>query len=89
MTSYRVNVFGFPNAKGLADQNLGLLDQRLAYEIPHWRSFCTTDKQTELNGYMTTSQTLAATQIESFCGASLLVQAVSRFTLTDIPTIRS
>jgi carboxylesterase type B len=32
-TSYRVNVFGFPNAKGLADQNLGLLDQRLAYDI--------------------------------------------------------
>jgi carboxylesterase type B len=28
--SYRVNVFGFPNAKGLNDQNLGLLDQRKA-----------------------------------------------------------
>jgi carboxylesterase type B len=33
-SSYRLNVFGFPNAKGLADQNLGLLDQRLAYGIP-------------------------------------------------------
>lgn len=31
--SYRVNVFGFPNAKGLTDQNVGLLDQRLAYVI--------------------------------------------------------
>ncbi|KAE8845639.1 hypothetical protein P3342_005955 [Pyrenophora teres f. teres] len=32
--SYRVNIFGFPNAKSLADdeQNLGLLDQRLAVE---------------------------------------------------------
>lgn len=27
--SYRVNVFGFPNAKGLEDVNLGLLDQRM------------------------------------------------------------
>ena len=30
-SSYRVNLFGFPNAPGLTDQNLGLLDQRLAY----------------------------------------------------------
>ncbi|KAI1527174.1 PnbA Carboxylesterase type B [Pyrenophora tritici-repentis] len=32
--SYRVNIFGFPNAKSLADdeQNLGFLDQRLAVE---------------------------------------------------------
>jgi carboxylesterase type B len=30
--SYRVNIFGFPGAPGLADQNLGLLDQRLAVE---------------------------------------------------------
>ncbi|KAF1940563.1 alpha/beta-hydrolase [Clathrospora elynae] len=32
--NYRVNIFGFPNAKALADdqQNLGLLDQRLALE---------------------------------------------------------
>ncbi|PQE07358.1 chlorogenic acid esterase precursor protein [Rutstroemia sp. NJR-2017a WRK4] len=30
--NYRVNVFGFPNAKGLTDQNLGLLDQRKAVE---------------------------------------------------------
>ncbi|RMZ71844.1 para-nitrobenzyl esterase [Pyrenophora seminiperda CCB06] len=32
--SYRVNIFGFPNAQSLADdeQNLGLLDQRLAVE---------------------------------------------------------
>jgi cholinesterase len=30
--SYRVNIFGFPGAPGVADQNLGLLDQRLAVE---------------------------------------------------------
>lgn len=32
--SYRVTIFGFPNAKGLADgeQNLGFLDQRLGLE---------------------------------------------------------
>ncbi|MCJ1448985.1 MAG: hypothetical protein MMC23_009504 [Stictis urceolatum] len=30
--NYRVNIFGFPQAPGLADQNLGLLDQRLAVE---------------------------------------------------------
>ncbi|KAL2813067.1 Alpha/Beta hydrolase protein [Aspergillus cavernicola] len=30
--NYRVNVFGFPNAKGLKDQNVGLVDQRLAVE---------------------------------------------------------
>ncbi|RAO67053.1 uncharacterized protein BHQ10_003065 [Talaromyces amestolkiae] len=30
--NYRVNVFGFPNAKGLTDQNVGFLDQRLAVE---------------------------------------------------------
>ncbi|KAL2071549.1 hypothetical protein VTL71DRAFT_12784 [Oculimacula yallundae] len=30
--NYRVNVFGFPNAKGLTDQNPGLLDQRKAVE---------------------------------------------------------
>ncbi|KAK4987195.1 hypothetical protein LTR50_004796 [Elasticomyces elasticus] len=30
--NYRVNLFGFPNAKGLSDQNLGLLDQRLVVE---------------------------------------------------------
>ncbi|KAJ5100308.1 hypothetical protein N7456_006360 [Penicillium angulare] len=30
--NYRVNVFGFPNAKGLTDQNAGFLDQRLAVE---------------------------------------------------------
>ncbi|KAF4554546.1 Carboxylesterase-like protein 20 [Elsinoe fawcettii] len=30
--NYRVNVFGFPNAAGLADANVGLLDQRLAVE---------------------------------------------------------
>jgi hypothetical protein len=28
--SYRVNVFGFPAAKGLTSQNVGLLDQRKA-----------------------------------------------------------
>ncbi|KAL3471482.1 Alpha/Beta hydrolase protein [Aspergillus californicus] len=33
--NYRVNVFGFPNAKGLEDQNVGLLDQRLAVEWVH------------------------------------------------------
>ncbi|KAJ5368843.1 uncharacterized protein N7496_008603 [Penicillium cataractarum] len=33
--NYRVNVFGFPNAKGLDDQNLGFLDQRLAVEWVH------------------------------------------------------
>jgi hypothetical protein len=30
MFSYRVNVFGFPNAAGLPDKNVGLLDQRMA-----------------------------------------------------------
>ncbi|KAI1385428.1 alpha/beta-hydrolase [Hypoxylon trugodes] len=30
--NYRVNIFGFPNAVGLDDQNLGILDQRLALE---------------------------------------------------------
>ncbi|KAL9113884.1 MAG: hypothetical protein Q9227_002018 [Pyrenula ochraceoflavens] len=29
---YRLNIFGFPNAVGLTDQNLGLLDQRLGLE---------------------------------------------------------
>ncbi|CAD0053012.1 unnamed protein product [Aureobasidium pullulans] len=30
--NYRVNIFGFPNAAGLSDQNVGLLDQRAAVE---------------------------------------------------------
>jgi acetylcholinesterase len=32
--SYRLNIFGFPNARALPDgeQNLALLDQRLALE---------------------------------------------------------
>lgn len=30
--NYRVNIFGFPNAPGLPNQNLALLDQRLAVE---------------------------------------------------------
>ncbi|CAN8095427.1 unnamed protein product [Discula destructiva] len=30
--NYRVNIFGFPNAPEIPDQNLGLLDQRLAIE---------------------------------------------------------
>lgn len=30
--NYRLGVFGFPGAPGLADQNVGLLDQRLAVE---------------------------------------------------------
>ncbi|KAF3763180.1 alpha/beta-hydrolase [Cryphonectria parasitica EP155] len=30
--NYRVNIFGFPNAGGLDQQNLGLLDQRAAVE---------------------------------------------------------
>ena len=30
--NYRVNIFGFPNAAGLTDQNLGILDQRAAVE---------------------------------------------------------
>ncbi|RAK98860.1 carboxylesterase [Aspergillus ibericus CBS 121593] len=30
--NYRVNVFGFPNAAGLTEQNVGFLDQRLAVE---------------------------------------------------------
>ncbi|BCS20354.1 uncharacterized protein APUU_20786A [Aspergillus puulaauensis] len=33
--NYRVNVFGFPNSKALEDQNVGLLDQRLAVEWVH------------------------------------------------------
>ena len=31
-SSYRINIFGFPNAPGLPDQNIGLLDQRAAVE---------------------------------------------------------
>ena len=31
-TNYRVNIFGNPNARGLEQSNLGLLDQRLAVE---------------------------------------------------------
>jgi acetylcholinesterase len=30
--NFRSNIFGFPNAANLTDQNLGLLDQRLALE---------------------------------------------------------
>lgn len=30
--NYRINIFGFPNAPGLKDQNVALLDQRLAVE---------------------------------------------------------
>ncbi|KAJ6541444.1 Alpha/Beta hydrolase protein [Mycena capillaripes] len=30
--NYRLNIFGFPNARGLAEQNLGILDQRMALE---------------------------------------------------------
>jgi cholinesterase len=30
--NYRLNILGFPGAPGLPDQNLGLLDQRLAIE---------------------------------------------------------
>lgn len=30
--NYRVNIFGHPNAPGLEDQNVGLLDQRAAVE---------------------------------------------------------
>ncbi|KAM0327397.1 hypothetical protein ACHAQA_005683 [Verticillium albo-atrum] len=35
--NYRINIFGFPNARGLADgdQNLGILDQRAALEWVH------------------------------------------------------
>src|ERR1700744_3104117 len=32
VVSYRLNIFGFPNAKFFPHQNLGLLDQRLALE---------------------------------------------------------
>lgn len=32
INSYRVNIFGHPNAPGLEDQNPGLLDQRAAVE---------------------------------------------------------
>jgi carboxylesterase type B len=32
LSSYRLNVFGFPTAPGIVDQNPGLLDQRLAVE---------------------------------------------------------
>lgn len=31
MASYRINIFGFPGLPGM-DQNVGLLDQRLAIE---------------------------------------------------------
>ncbi|PVH75488.1 carboxylesterase, partial [Cadophora sp. DSE1049] len=30
--NYRINIFGYPNAAGLDEQNLGILDQRLAIE---------------------------------------------------------
>ncbi|KAF2218128.1 Alpha/Beta hydrolase protein, partial [Elsinoe ampelina] len=30
--NYRVSIFGFPGARGLSDQNLGILDQRVALE---------------------------------------------------------
>ncbi|KAK0103523.1 hypothetical protein ONS95_005544 [Cadophora gregata] len=30
--NYRINIFGYPNAAGLEEQNLGILDQRLAIE---------------------------------------------------------
>lgn len=30
--NYRLNIFGFPNAAGLDEQNLGILDQRMALE---------------------------------------------------------
>ncbi|KAJ7764638.1 Alpha/Beta hydrolase protein, partial [Mycena maculata] len=30
--NYRLNIFGFPNAAGLTEQNLGILDQRMALE---------------------------------------------------------
>ncbi|KAF7350908.1 Alpha/beta-hydrolase [Mycena sanguinolenta] len=30
--NYRLNIFGFPNARGLTEQNLGILDQRVALE---------------------------------------------------------
>lgn len=33
--NYRLNIFGFPNAAALAEQNLGILDQRLALEWVH------------------------------------------------------
>lgn len=64
--------------------------------IKDWRTIlqlgchcCTADSYLVLNGYMTTLPILAAIQIESFCGDSLLVQAVSLFTLMDILTIPS
>lgn len=41
LLSYRVNVFGFPNAAGLEAQNVGLRDQRLAYELPAIAFVCT------------------------------------------------
>ncbi|PYH84403.1 carboxylesterase [Aspergillus uvarum CBS 121591] len=34
-TNYRLNIMGFPNAAGLSDQNLGILDQRAALEWVH------------------------------------------------------
>lgn len=30
--NYRLNIFGFPNAEGLEEQNVGLLDKRMAIE---------------------------------------------------------
>ena len=30
--SYRLSVFGFPNAPGVKEENVGILDQRLAFE---------------------------------------------------------
>ncbi|RAL17455.1 carboxylesterase [Aspergillus homomorphus CBS 101889] len=34
-TNYRLNIMGFPNAAGLTQQNLGILDQRAALEWVH------------------------------------------------------
>ncbi|KAJ7140970.1 Alpha/Beta hydrolase protein [Mycena epipterygia] len=30
--NYRLNMFGFPNARGITEQNLGIMDQRIALE---------------------------------------------------------
>ena len=43
MYSYRVNVFGYPNAAGLEDANVGLLDQRTAYVHASRRKVYTLD----------------------------------------------
>lgn len=86
--SYRVNIFGFPNAAGLEDQNLGLLDQRLAYEMPLHRCtrlYIILSDILASSGSTPMLVTLGVIQRESHSGASQPAQPVPVFTHTDTP----